>query len=73
MNAATTSILTPETDHLLKARKADDLAGSLLKDITLFVANGDNRKAAQAAAYLLIHLAKKSAQKPFTLLRKANS
>ena len=73
MNAATTNILKPETDHLLNARKADDVAGALLKDITLLVVSGDNRRAAQAAAYLLIHLAKKSAQKPFTLLRKANS
>lgn len=69
MNAS--SILTPDTDLLLKASKKDAVTATLLKDITTYILADDYRRAAQAAAYLLAHLAKQSAQKPFTLLRKA--
>lgn len=76
MNTATTSelskLMKPEINIVSEARKIDGEIGSLLNDIAQYVVKGDNRRAAQAAAYLLITLAKKSAQKPFTLLRKAN-
>lgn len=54
-----------------EARKQDDEIGALIGDITIYVMNEDYRRAAQASAYLLIALAKKSAQKPYSLLRKA--
>lgn len=64
-------ILKPDTDLLFKASKKDALTATLLKDVTTYILADDYRHAAQAAAHLLAHLAKQSAQKPFTLLRQA--
>lgn len=65
-------MLKPEQNKLNDLRKADNEIGALVADVCDLSLRGDYRRAAQAAAYLLLHLASKSAQRPFTLLRKAN-
>ena len=62
-------ILETKPDRINKIRKTDDAAASLLGDIVTLIEKGDNLKAAQAAGYLLLHLAAKASIKPFTLLR----
>lgn len=69
MDAA--ELLKPEPNKLSELRTKDSIIGTLVNDIVVYALKEDYRRAAQASAYLLIALAKQSAQKPYKLLQIA--
>ena len=71
MTAELDRLMKPEVDRVHILRNRDHEIGTLVSDVVGYATNEDYKRAAQAAAYLLLALAKRAGAKPFNLLKAA--